>query len=60
MWTGSTSTMKRYYYAGQTRIAMRTGSLLNWLFGDHLGPSAALQGYNSTSRVAGMIFTVTR
>jgi RHS repeat-associated protein len=41
-WTGSTSTMKKYYYAGSTRVAMRTGSGtgttgLNWLFGDHLG-----------------------
>jgi hypothetical protein len=25
-WTGSTSTMKKYYYAGSQRIAVRTGS----------------------------------
>ena len=25
-WTGSTSTMKKYYYAGSTRVAMRTGT----------------------------------
>jgi RHS repeat-associated protein len=41
-WTGSTSTMKKYYYAGTTRVAMRTGVMtdttgINWLFGDHLG-----------------------
>jgi RHS repeat-associated protein len=43
-WTGSTSTMKKYYYAGATRIAMRTGTADPlWLLGDHLG---------STSRVA--------
>jgi RHS repeat-associated protein len=41
-WTGSTSTMKKYYYAGSIRVAMRTGSGtdttgVNWLFGDHLG-----------------------
>jgi hypothetical protein len=40
-WTGSTSTMKRYYYAGATRVAMRTGaSTLNYLLGDHLGSQA--------------------
>ena len=47
-WTGKPSTMKKYYYAGSTRIAVRTGAGTNetglqWLFGDHLG---------STSRVA--------
>ena len=40
-WTGSTATMKSYYYAGGTRIAMRTGSsTLNYLLGDHLGSQA--------------------
>jgi RHS repeat-associated protein len=40
-WTGSTSTMKKYYYAGATRVAMRTGSsTLNFLLGDHLGSNA--------------------
>ncbi len=44
-WTGSTSTMVKYYYAGTTRIAMRTGSGtgttgLNWLLGDHLGSTS--------------------
>jgi RHS repeat-associated protein len=40
-WTGSTSTMKKYYYAGTTRVAMRTGSnTLNYLLGDHLGSTA--------------------
>ena len=35
-WTGSTSTMKKYYYAGATRVAMRTGSsTINFLLGDH-------------------------
>ena len=32
-WTGSTSNMKKYYYAGATRVAMRTGSsTVNYLF----------------------------
>lgn len=35
-WTGSTSTMKRYYAAG-SKVAMRTGSDLSWLLSDHLG-----------------------
>ena len=40
-WTGSTSTMKKYYYAGSTRVAMRTGSsTINYLLGDHLGSQA--------------------
>ncbi len=25
-WTGATNTMKKYYYAGATRVAMREGS----------------------------------
>jgi RHS repeat-associated protein len=36
-WSGSTATMKKYYYAGGTRLAVRIGSTLNWLLGDHLG-----------------------
>ncbi len=40
-WSGSNSTMKSYYYAGSTRVAMRTGSSkLNYLLGDHLGSTA--------------------
>ncbi len=44
-WTGSTSTMKRYYYAGTVRIAVRVGSGtgttgLSWLLGDHLGSTS--------------------
>jgi len=40
-WTGLTSTMKKYYYAGATRVAMRTGSsTINYLLGDHLGSQA--------------------
>jgi RHS repeat-associated protein len=35
-WTGSASTMKRYYIAGG-KAAMRTGSDLSWLLTDHLG-----------------------
>jgi YD repeat-containing protein len=42
-WTGSTATMKSYYYAGATRVAMRTGTstgTVNYLLGDHLGSQA--------------------
>jgi RHS repeat-associated protein len=40
-WSGSTSTMKKYYYSGATRVAMRTGSsTLNYLLSDHLGSTA--------------------
>ncbi len=35
-WTGSTSTMKKYYNAGGARVAMRTGSsTLNFILSDH-------------------------
>jgi len=40
-WTGSASTMKKYYYAGGARVAMRQGSsTLYWLLSDHLGSTA--------------------
>jgi RHS repeat-associated protein len=52
-WTGSTSSMKRYYgvyperseWAGSIRIAIRIGNGtgvtgLSWLFGDHLGSTS--------------------
>ena len=42
-WTGSTSKMKKYYYAGGQRVAVRTGSsTLNFLLGDHLGSTPIL------------------
>jgi hypothetical protein len=35
-WSGPTSTMKKYYYAGTIRVAMRTGSsTINYLLGEH-------------------------
>ena len=39
-WTGSTSTMKKYYYAGSTRVAVMSGATLSYLLGDHLGSTA--------------------
>ena len=43
-WTGSTATMKSYYYAGGTRVAMRTGTpvagTVNYLLGNHLGSTS--------------------
>jgi RHS repeat-associated protein len=33
----STNTMRKYYYAGGQRVAVRRGSTLSLLFGDHLG-----------------------
>ncbi|OGO31775.1 MAG: hypothetical protein A2136_03665 [Chloroflexi bacterium RBG_16_54_11] len=40
-WVSSTNNMKKYYYAGNTRVAMRTGSsTINYLLGDHLGSTA--------------------
>ncbi len=34
-WRGSTSTMIKYYFAGNTRVATRNGSTLKFLLGDH-------------------------
>jgi RHS repeat-associated protein len=42
-WTGSTSTMKKYYYAGGTRVAERVGTLSTsyyFLLTDHLGSTS--------------------
>jgi hypothetical protein len=39
-WISSASNMKKYYYAESTRVAMRTGSTLYFLLGDHLGSTA--------------------
>ncbi len=43
-WSGSATTSTSYYYAGGTRVAMRTGTPLtgtvNYLLGDHLGSSS--------------------
>jgi len=38
-WSGSTSSMVKYYYADGQRIAMREGAAgaLYWLFSDHMG-----------------------
>ncbi len=52
-WTGSTSTMKKYYYAGAQRIAMRTGSGtstsgLQWIIGDHLGSTSKVANYDGS------------
>ena len=48
-WTGSTSTMVKYYYADGQRVAMRTGNpgTVYFLFGDHLGSTA--KTYNATT-----------
>jgi len=44
-WTGSTATMKSYYYAGTTRVAMRTGpasgGVVYYLLSNH--PSTSLR-----------------
>ena len=39
-WTGSTSTLIKYFYAGAQRVAMKQGSTVYYLFGDHLGSTA--------------------
>jgi hypothetical protein len=34
------STVKKYYYAGNQRVAMKSGTTLYWLLSDHLGGTA--------------------
>ena len=44
-WTGSTTSMIKYYYAGGQRVAMRKGSSTVYcLLGDHLGSTASSDG----------------
>ena len=55
-WVSSTSNMKKYYYAGSTRVAMRTGSsTLNYLLGDHLG-STAITTNSSGVKIAEVLY----
>jgi RHS repeat-associated protein len=50
-WNASTSTMKKYYYAGSTRVAMREGNVEPlFLLGDHLGSTNKVAFYNGTFR----------
>jgi len=52
-WTGSTATMKSYYYAGGTRVALRTGTstgTVNYLLTDHLGSTALTLDANGNRR----------
>jgi len=44
---GSTSTMKKYYYAAGTRVAERKGTTLYWLLGDHQPLQGAPRGSTS-------------
>jgi len=48
---GSTTTMKKYYYAGGTRVAERKGTTLYWLLSDHLG-STSITATSSGSKTA--------
>jgi RHS repeat-associated protein len=51
-WSGSSSSMKMYYYAGGQRIAMRLGTTtLRFILGDHLG-STAITATTSGSKLA--------
>ena len=47
-WTGSA--MTKYYSAGATRIAMRKGSTLYWLLGDHLGSTSKVFAASGTTQ----------
>ncbi len=48
-WTGSMTSMVKYYYAGGQRVAMRQGSsTLYFLLGDHLGSTSLTANSNGT------------
>ncbi|HLE15466.1 MAG TPA: hypothetical protein VI776_12000, partial [Anaerolineales bacterium] len=49
-WTGSASTLIKYFYAGTQRVAMKKGSTVYYLFGDHLD-STAITANSSGARV---------
>jgi len=44
----TTTTQVKYYYAGGTRVAMRTNDVLTWLLGDHLGSTTITANENGT------------
>jgi RHS repeat-associated protein len=49
--SSSNTVMRRYYYAGATRVAMREEGTLYYLLGDHLG-SAAVTASSAGAKVA--------
>ncbi len=46
------STVRKYYYAGSTRVAMRENGILYWLLADHLGSTAVTANGTTGARVA--------
>jgi RHS repeat-associated protein len=44
----TTTTQVKYYYAGGTRVAMRTNGVLTWLLGDHLGSTTITANENGS------------
>ena len=49
-WIGPSGTMKKYYYAGGMRVAMRSGSNNPlWLLGDHLGSTSKVANFDGLS-----------
>jgi YD repeat-containing protein len=54
-WSGSSGTMKKYYYASGQRVAMRIGtinSVLNLLLGDHMDSTIISATCNYTPSVS--------
>jgi RHS repeat-associated protein len=45
---GATTTVRQYYYADATRVAMRVDGDLYWLLGDHLGSTSRVANENGT------------
>jgi RHS repeat-associated protein len=59
--SGNTTLVRKYYYAGATRVAMRENGALRWLLGDHLGSTAyTVSGTTKTGEVRYKAFGATR
>jgi RHS repeat-associated protein len=59
--TGSTTIVRKYYYAGNQRVAMRENGALRWLLGDHLGSTAyTVNGATEAGEVRYRAFGATR
>jgi hypothetical protein len=48
------TTVTKYYFAGATRIAVRTGGTLSYLLGDHLGSSSVTTDANGVKTASAL------
>ncbi|MEW5873222.1 MAG: RHS repeat-associated core domain-containing protein [Chloroflexota bacterium] len=56
-WNGQTAKVKKYYYAGTTRVAMRQGNAAPLLvLGDHLGSTSRVVNYDGSPIPADQLY----